>query len=433
MGGGAGSVPLVNGLHIGFHRAKLTWEKKVSEELALSLSPMVGFDVSDHAQQGGTAALAAAQHEQERTFTLGLRGEAFYRFSPALTFRFGVDLLFDRTSYELDQLYESQLRSVGAPNAQESLRKGVRHLGLFGEYAEAELRIGALRITPGLRLEQMHWTSHTFLLTEPRIWARYGVGPTTTVHAYAGLYHEAPTAQSLDALLGNPQLLPERAEQYGVGITQKLSPVWSLKVEGYFNRRASLVYPAAARANGDGTYDNPLQQNSGIGHSVGLEVLLRRELTAKLYGWIAYTLSRSRERPTPGLDFVSTPYDQPHVLTALIGWRPSPQVEFSTRLRVASGNPYAPVASASFDGDSGAYLPSRLAFGAARLPPFFQLDFQVNNIWSADAYSVSLYLDFQNLLNRKNPEYLVYDYRFARNDAVHGIPFLATIGIKVAF
>jgi len=434
VGGGGGSVqPLVNGLHIGFHRAKLTWDHKISDTLSLTVSPMVGYDLSDHNQQGGLAAFSAPQSDEERTFAWGLRSEAFYKPSERVSFRFGTDVLFDRVTYQLDQLYESQLRSIGAPNAQESLRNGVRHLGLFGEYAEAELRFGPLRFSPGLRLEQMHWNGNTFFLTEPRIWARLQASPTTTLHAYAGLYHEAPTAQELDALLGNPNLLPQKAEQYGLGATQKLSPVWSVKVEGYVNRRASLVYPATATARGDGTFDNPLQLNSGIGHSIGLEVLIRRELTARLYGWIAYTLSRSRERPAPGMDFVPTPYDQPHVLTALVGFRPSPQVEFSGRLRVASGNPDATVQGASFDGDSGVYIASRKPFGDSRLPPFVQLDFQINNIWSAEAYQVGLYLDFQNILNRKNPEYLVYDYRFTRNDAVHGIPFLASVGAKVSF
>jgi outer membrane receptor protein involved in Fe transport len=350
-----------------------------------------------------------------------------------LNVRFGTDVLFDRVSYKLDQLYSSQLRSVGAPNAEQAFRQGVRHLGLIGEYAEAEFRWGPFRLTPGLRLEQMHWTGHTYFLAEPRIWARASLDAATALHGYAGIYHEHPTAQALDSLLGNPALTPERAEQYGLGITRKFGNLWTVRLEGYYNRRSSLVFPAEARARGDGTFDNPLQLNSGVGHSIGLEVLIRRELSARLYGWIAYTLSRSRERTAPGKEWTPTPYDQPHVLTALVGWRPSPQVEFSARLRVASGNPYAPVLGSTFDADSGLYVPSRLAFGTERLPPFVQLDFQINNIWSADTYQIALYVEFQNLLNRRNSEYLVYDYRFARNEAVHGLPFLGAVGIKVSF
>jgi hypothetical protein len=434
IGGGDGSVPLLNGLHIGFHRARLLWERKVNEELSLSASPLVGYDLNDHNQQGtGVGALGLPQSESERSLAWGFRSEALWRPNPTLSWRFGTDFLFDRTSYRLDQLYATQLRNVGAPNAEQSFREGISHTGSLAEYAEAEVKLGALRLTPGLRLQQMHWTGHTYALAEPRLWGRYALNPATALHAYAGLYHEAPEPQALDPLVGNPNLLPERAQQYGLGMTRKFGDLWTVRVEGYFNYRTGLVFPAQARARGDGTYDNPLLLNSGTGNSVGLEVLIRRELSGRLYGWIAYTLSRSREQTAPGQPYLPTAYDQPHVLTALIGWRPSPQVEFSTRLRVASGNPYAPVLGTTFDADSGAYVPSQSQFGNDRLPPFVQLDFQINNIWSDDKYNLSLYLDFQNLLDRRNPEYLVYDYRFTRSDAVHGLPFLASVGAKVSY
>jgi hypothetical protein len=434
VGGGEGAVPLVDGLHIGFHRAKLTWEHKLGEGRSFTVSPLFGFDINDHNQVGtGAGAFTAPQSETERTVASGLRSELDWKMSDNLSVRAGADLLFDRVHYKLDQLYSTQLRGVGAPNAEQSVRDGIRTLGQFAEYVEAELRFGDLRITPGVRFEEYHWGGQTYLMTEPRLWARYTLTPSSSVYAYAGLYHEPPTAQQLDALVGNPHLTPESAQQYGVGVVQKFGDVWSVKIEGYHNRRNSLVFPFNPVMLGDGTIYNPLQLNSGFGQSIGVEILIRRELTARLYGWIAYTLSRSREISAPGQPWLPTAFDQPHVLTLLLGFRPSPQVEFSTRLRVASGNPIAPVLGASFDADSGQYIASRDTFGAQRLPTFVQLDFEVNNIWSADLWQLSLYLDFQNILNQRNSEYLVYDYRFASSDAVHGLPFLASIGAKVSF
>lgn len=434
VGGGEGSQPIANGLRIGFHRAKLTWEHKLSDAVSLTASPVIGFDLTDHSSQGsGAGAFAGGQSEMERTLSYGLRGEAQWKARPDLDLRLGIDTLFDRVRYALDQLYDAQLRSLGAPNAEESVRSGVRHFSSAGEYLEAEWRVGPLRLTPGLRLEQMHWTGHTFLLAEPRIWARVSLGRQTALHAYAGVYHEAPLAQQLDQVLGNPDLTPQRADQYGLGITQRIGDRFSVRAEGYLNRRSSLVFPATARARDDGTIDNPLQLNSGVGHSLGLEVLLRREISARWYGWISYSRSRSRELSAPGQTWLPTAYDQPHVFTMLAAFRPSTQVEFSGRLRVASGNPTAPVISSSFDADSGNYVPKRQPFGQDRLPTFVQLDFEINNIWSADLYRLSLYLDFQNVLNRRNSEILVYDYRFTQSDSIHGLPFLASIGAKVTF
>jgi len=433
VGGGEGSVPRLDGLRIGFHRLKLTWERRLSESSSLMVSPLLGFDLADHRQQGGSGAFAAPQREEERTLAWGARAEVRWKPRPWLDMRAGLDALFDRAAYKLDRLYSTQLRSVGAPNAEQAVREGVHHLASVAEYVEAEVRAGPLRLTPGLRLEQMHWARHTYLLTEPRVWARLSLDAATALYAYAGLYHSAPTPQQLDELVGNPDLIPQRAEQYGLGITRQLGGLWSIRVEGYLNRRGALVFPAPPRARADGAYDNQLQRNSGTGRSAGLEVLIRRELTGRLYGWLAYTLSRSREIARPGLPWTPTTFDQPHVLTLLVGWRPSPQVEFSTRLRLATGNPLAPVEGASFDADSGSYVPARLGFGQERLPTFLQLDFEINNIWSADLYQLSLYIDFQNILNRPNAENLLYDYRFARNAAIHGLPFLASVGARVSF
>ena len=194
-----------------------------------------------------------------------------------------------------------------------------------------------------------------------------------------------------------------------------------------------MAYFSFAAANPDGTFRNPLQLNSGEGRSFGLEVFVRRELTSTLYGWIAYSLSRSRELRGDGSGWVPTQYDQPHVLTLLVGFRPSPYAEFAVRMRVATGNPIAPATSAVFDADSGAYVPHLLPFGTARLPTFWQLDFEINNVWVSDLFRLQLYLDFENSLNRLNSEALLYDYRYSAQASIYGVPTTAIVGAKVSF
>lgn len=434
VGGGRGSVPLDLGREVGFHRIRAGWNHRFSEDLSLEVAPMIGWDLANSTTSGaGPGVFSRPQSASDRTFSSGGRAEVIARLGQRGELRTGVDVLIDRVTYHLDQLFNQQLRGLGAPNAEEQTLSGIKTSGSFGEYVESELRFGNLRLTPGLRLEEMHWPGHTYLVGDPRIWARYAVTQATTLHAYAGLYHQAPTAEQLDATIGNPGLRPQAAQQFGVGVEQSLGELWTVRAETYLNRRSSLVYSAPAKSNGDGTYDNPLQANSGIGHSIGLEVLIRRNFTERLYGWIAYTLSRSRELPRDGDLWIPTIYDQPHILTFLVGFRPSPYVEFSFRLRLASGNPLASATGATFDADSGNYTPTLLPFGSTRLPAFMQLDFELNNLWVADNYQFQLYIDFQNLLNRRNPEAVLYDFRYQNQDYVHGVPFLASVGAKVSF
>jgi TonB family protein len=438
--GTAQGVSSTMGRQLGFHRARLAWQKGLGENLQLTVAPMFGWDSSqDDVSGAGPGVFERPQHHEEHTLSLGGRAELAWHTGALADVRAGLDLQFDRVSYQLDQLFDQQLRGLGAPNAEERQLSGLTHFGSIAEYAESELRLGPLRVTPGLRFEQLHYGQQTFALFDPRLWARLPVAAQTALFAYAGVYHQAPTAEQLDAQIGNPSLLPLRADQYGAGVEQRFGELWSVKLEGFLNRRRSLVFPAKATAYGcsaDYTgcrYANPLELNSGQGHSFGLELLLRRELDSRFYGWISYSLSKSRELQQDGTLWQPTPFDQPHVLTLLLGVRVSPFIELAARLRVASGNPIAPVVGAVFDSDAGTYTPTTLPFGSARLPTFVQLDLQLNNVWLTDRFHLSLYVDFQNITGRDNYEVQLYDYRYQATDYVHGLPFQALVGAKAAF
>jgi hypothetical protein len=434
IGGGRGSVPLDMGQGVAFHRVQLSFEKQVARELSFTVAPSFGTDKTSWRSAGALGGvLSSPQSSRDSTVSGGLRGEVRYEASAALGLRGGVDVLFERVTYDQDRFFDQQLRGVGAPDAERRRLQGVKVFGSYGEYLEAEWRLGKLRLVPGLRIEELHYGRRTFVQVDPRLWARYALDPATALHAYAGVHHQAPSAEQIDPQAGNPDLTPQRATQFGAGIERRVSAALTVRIEGYLAVRKELVFPAAPSANPDGTFRNPLQLNSGEGRSFGIELFVRRELTSSLYGWISYSLSRSRELRGDGSGWVSTQYDQPQVLTLLLGIRPSPYLEFAVRLRVASGNPIAPVTGAVFDADSGAYVPGRSAFGSARLPPFWQLDFEINNVWVSDLFRLQLYLDFENSLNRLNPEAVLHDYRYGAQAYIHGLPSTAIVGAKVSF
>src|SRR5207237_1282448 len=81
--------------------------------------------------------------------------------------------------------------------------------------------------------------------------------------AYEGLYHQAPQAEEIDERAGNPGLTPAAAQQYGAGLEGRLAESFTFRLEGFYQRRSSLVFTAEARALEDGTIWNPLFLNSG--------------------------------------------------------------------------------------------------------------------------------------------------------------------------
>jgi hypothetical protein len=46
---------------------------------------------------------------------------------------------------------------------------------------------------------------------------------------------------------------------------------------------------------------------------------------------------------------------------------------------------------------------------------------------------LSLFLDLQNLTNRKNPEELIYNYDFSKRSNITGLPTLAVFGARMDF
>lgn len=432
--GGRRALPLFLDTRLGFQRAIATWKHQLSDTLSLTVSPAVGYTRQSFDTEGaGTGAFAQPQTGDITDLTGEVRGELDYRPSDTFTLRLGTDSQFDRAAYSVDIQSSIQLQNLGIPITQEDKFSRVQPVQQWGEYAEAIWKVGAFQVLPGLRLDQFHWREHARWSVDPRLFVRYALSEATVLKAYTGLYHEPPSGQQIDQDIGNPDLGLEWAAQAGAGVEQRFSDVWNVSAEGFYNRRGALIVRVDPLLLANQTVFNPRYQNNGLGRSYGLELLVRREITARLYGFLAYTLSRSEVLPNPGDQWKAFQYDQTHILTLVAGYRPTPSWELSSRYRLVSGNPTAPVDYATFDADSGGFVATRGNFGDARLPLFSQLDARAQYTWTWDYWQLALYLDVQNLTNHRNEEFHVYDYRYREQGSISGLPILPTFGVKGKF
>jgi len=432
FGRGLGNTISSRDQRIVFHRLQLQIETPAFSGVSFLVSPSLGYDNS-RIQSTDSLGVATADTQGDESVSAGLRSEVIWKRSEGVELRAGTDFTMQRVAYDVDARFDRSLPSFGVPNGERAVGRGLRFIEDFGTYAQIELARGPLRITPGLRVDVMRWSGRVYAMTDPRLWIRYAVTPKLDLFTYAGLYHQTPQAEEIDERTGNPGLTPSAAQQYGLGLETRFWDTWSFRLEGFYQRRTSLVFTAEPFAVGDGTIANPLFLNSGRARSYGLEVLLRKRISRWVYGWISYTLSKTEELQRPGEPWQRGPFDQTHVLSMLIGFRPSTQVEFSARLRMATGNPERQVTGAVFDNLVGRYVPITLPVGSTRLPGFAQLDFEVNNIWTADVFRLWLYVDVENALGRRNGETLAYDFRYREQSTFQGVPFSAAVGARVSF
>ena len=298
---------------------------------------------------------------------------------------------------------------------------------LYYPAAFAELRIvpaPSLSILPGVRVD---WYSdiHQWAI-DPRLLVRWQAGPTTVLKAGVGLYQQPPQPGESAAVVGNPDLLPERSLQASLGVLQTLAEGVTLEVTPFYKALDRQVY-----ANPASNYDPsaPRYTNNGTGQIYGVETLLKATFGDRFSGWIAYTFQRSLRTypPSPQAPF---DFDQPNNLTVLGTYQLGRGWSAGLRFRLVSGNPYTPIVSSAYDPSTGVYVPVYGANNADRLATFWALDVRIDKVWTFRDWKLTLYLDTQNVTNRKNQEGWTYNYDYSQRTELTGLPILPILGVK---
>jgi outer membrane receptor protein involved in Fe transport len=173
--------------------------------------------------------------------------------------------------------------------------------------------------------------------------------------------------------------------------------------------------------------------NGGEGRSYGVQFLLRHELAKGFFGWVAYTILRSERKDAASADYRLFDFDQTHVLTALASYDLGKGFDVGVRGRYASGYPRTPVIGSYFDSRSASYQPILGDKNSIRIPEFLELDVRVAKRFKLQSSSLEIYLDVQNVSNRKNPEEIAYNADYTQRRYIEGLPILPVLGIKWEF
>src|SRR5690606_7871597 len=171
-------------------------------------------------------------------------------------------------------------------------------------------------------------------------------------------------------------------------------------------------------------------RNSRIGDTIGIEVMIRREITRNFYGWLTYTLSRTRELEFDDVVYEPSFTDQTHVANAVASYRFPGGWELGGRFRLATGAPITPIVGGTFDADDGDYNSVSGGFRSERRKTFHQTDVRLEKTWVFDTWMIGAYLDIQNLFDVENVEAVQYDYRYRESAPVTSLPLLPTVGVR---
>jgi TonB family protein len=414
-----------------FFRVIGSYTRALGGDLKLTLSPAWGRD---------TVTFSGAQAEATGPFTsvslvnhaLSYRMRVHGRASGHLTLDTGLDMLSRVTGYEaLVPIQDGLIRSEGVDIPPSQLFRGASTLGL-GAYLDLGIDASPrLRLIPSLRLDSYIIEGQDILAIDPRFVVKYLLQKGLTLKAYLGEFSQPPQPEAVDSRFGNPKVGMEHATHLGLGYEWRPDRLWSVDSEIYLVRRRDLViFSDDLVANDDGTFSYVNFLNGGHRQSYGLEILIKREISARAFGWLSYTFSIARQRNPSYTHATPTAFDQPHVLNAVGSYKLGRGYEAGLRFQLASGRPDTPVLGSTYNADTGQYEAVRGGLRSVRVPTFRQIDFRVEKQWLYQRWSLGLYLDIINVANFKNVEAIQYDYRYRESAPVTSFPIFPTLGIR---
>lgn len=368
----------------------------------------------------------------------GLRTTAEYTFSEPLQLAGGLDIDYSRA--DVNARVQAPPRE-GEPQSPLVLEEILTTSGTFTQYFPgmwAELRwkpLKGLLVVPGVRSESYVYAEQQVpkRSLNPRLAVRYALTDTVTLKGGAGLYHSPAINEEPSLGFGNPELKAKRSYQYGLGTEWQPTPEYFLSGEVFYNDLNRLIVSSDRLVERDGQQVPERLANLGSGRVYGFEVLARRALTERFFGWVAYTFSRSQRRDRPDGALRLFDNDQTHVLTAIASYKLPAGWEVGARFRFASGNPQTPITGARRDDLTDVFIPTFGPVNSQRLPNFHQLDIRVDKNFIFDTWNLNVYVDLTNAYNNPAKEGVLYNYNYTESAFLEGLPLLPILGLKGSF
>ncbi len=418
------------GMQVQFHRLYLSWtHAPQASDWQLSASMVGGYD--EFNGSGGPFLMLS------RVPNLAIRGDVQWR--PSKKWKLTGGAIAHLSWFDLQYSMVRPPMEGTVPNQFSDMEVVVGSENWLvvsaGAYVSASVEpADGMSLAAGLRADGYSFGHYGDWSVMPRFAFKQELRPGTVFKAGVGLYAEAAQPNELSQGFGNPNLKMERAIHYTLGVEQKLPFNSHMDVTFFLKELDRLV------VNDEDT----VYSNAGEGEISGLEVMLRKDLDHGLFGWVAYTMMRSKRKDGPDEPWRLFSFDQTHILTLVAGFRlPRGQImpmhglrsgwEFGLRFQLVSGNPVTPIVAGVFDADNDNYLPIPGPINSQRLPVYHRLDLRVDYTWAFQRWALSVFLDLQNAYNHQSIEGLNYNYDFTEKQYIKGLPIIPALGLRGSF
>lgn len=312
----------------------------------------------------------------------------------------------------------------------------LKNLYTYKGFVYAEITQNFLKrfkLTAGVRYDYIDIINKKNYVS-PRTSLAVTITPKLSLNFAYGIFYQSPSYIWIIGSENNKELENIRADHYIAGIEYLFDESTRLTVEGYFkdyrNYPVSVNRPYLILANNSGFETQNsfgLEQlvSTGTGKAMGFEIFLQKALTKSIYGQVSFSYSDVKYNAYDGVERRSD-WDNRYVLNVSGGYKLGKTWEFSAKFRLAGGRPYTPI-----DPDNGSI--NYNFYNTEVLPVYHRLDIRAEKRFMFKAWTLTTYIDIQNIYNRQN----VYQYEwnpFKREiEANKNLGILPTIGISAEF
>jgi TonB family protein len=420
------------GTHLWFHHLIASYVRKWNK---FELDTMFSFG-AEHSD----AVLGQAARFNLDVLASTVRIEARYKPHRRLKITAGLDLLLDH--YWVTVLAPSPPTEERVLNPLSTLeRKRLESSGLEvypAIYAQADWIVNdRLTITPGVRVDWFDSKKGTYV--QPRLMAKLRIAHETFLKAGLGFYYMPPQAPYDNKVLGNPAVKPTQAIHATLGVETRPIRRWlpfSIAVNLFYKDIRNLAVASDGNLIRDGRAVPEVYIDEGVGRVYGADLLIKHDSPKYVYGWIAYTLTKSERMDHPGEPWRPFQYDQTNILTVVLGAHLPRDFDVGLRLRWVTSNPSTSQLAAArrvYDADRDTHYPVPGPAYGERLPDFVQLDLRIDKRFAFRKWIFAIYLDVTNVTNRGNVEAFAYSYDFTRRAPITGLPILPSLGLRASF
>jgi len=285
---------------------------------------------------------------------------------------------------------------------------------LLAGYASTTVHAGSrLTVTPEVRYDHYEVSGAQAHDLAPRLSARIALRDDTGIRIAGGHFTQLPSLplQLPGAEAFGLRLLGlQTSWQSSLGVETVAIPDVELTVTGFLQHYQLTELRDPTLTSFNTVASELLARREALAY--GMEMMARRPLTNRLYGWISYTLSNS-QRAYGGGAVGPSDWDQRHVLNVVAGYRVGHNT-LGARFHLNTGRPIV------------------LNDAVLRLPTFYQLDLRADHVIYYNKVTVNLYAELVNATATDD----VYSYNQPANQAIQQSSYrivLPSLGMRVEF